>query len=81
MGLESAREPSPARHWLRQPLPPEKVNCPFPGRGSVLTQCRPGAGSSLENAVWVEDRAALGDKLRIGFEQKRAHVAVVKRGS
>jgi len=40
-----------------------------------------GAGSSLENAVWLDDRAALGDELRIRFEQKRAHVAVVKRGS
>jgi hypothetical protein len=40
-----------------------------------------GAGSSLENAVWLEGRAALSDELRIGFEQKRTHVAVVKRGS
>jgi len=40
-----------------------------------------GAGGSLENAVWLEERAALGDELRIRLEQQRAHVAVVKRGS
>ena len=39
------------------------------------------AGSSLEDAVWLEGRTALGNELRIGFEQKRAHVAVVKRRS
>ena len=37
-----------------------------------------GAGGSLKNAVWLEDRATLCDELRIRFEQKRAHVAVVQ---
>jgi hypothetical protein len=40
-----------------------------------------GSGSRLENAVWLEDRAALGDEVRVRFKQKWAHVPVVKRGS
>ena len=40
-----------------------------------------GSGSSLENASWLEDRAALGDEVRVRFKQDRAHVPVAKRGS
>jgi hypothetical protein len=48
-----------------------------------LTHCpgdNAGAGGGLKNALRLEERRALGDELRIGLEQQRAHVAVVKRG-
>ena len=39
-----------------------------------------GAGGGLEDAGRLEERRALGDEPRIGLEQQRAQVAVVKRG-
>src|SRR5207247_3706364 len=40
-----------------------------------------GADGGFEDAGRLEERHALGDELRIGLEQQRAHVAVVKRRS
>src|SRR5437868_8525268 len=37
-----------------------------------------GTSRSLENAAWMENSAALRHELCVRFEQKRAHVAVVK---
>jgi hypothetical protein len=41
MGSSRTRELSPGRYGLRQPLPPEKGESPFPGGGSALKQCKP----------------------------------------